>query len=185
MVSHPKPPTDRIFPRPADSDPVRWKIQQWEQIIPGGGFDQIESAARIIHHAARLTEAMDRIARREGLANQNDYQVLSVLRIAHHTGQRLTITELAAQLNSTTATMVNRIDRLQDHGLLERTPHPTDRRSLHLALTPDGAASVERMVEARTRQREQWLTALTTDERATLKALLNKLPAPGRFTRTR
>lgn len=176
MVSQPEPPTDPARPRSADPDPVRWKIRQWEQIIPGGGFDQIEPAARIVHHAGRLTEAMNRIARREGLANQNDYQVLSVLRIAHNGGQRLTITELAARLDSTTATMVNRLDRLQHHGLLERTPHPTDRRSLHLALTPTGIAAVERMVQARTRQREQWLTALTPDERAILNTLLSKLP---------
>ena len=159
-----------------ESDPVRRKIQQWEQIIPDAGFDQIEPAARIVHLAARLTEAMDRIARREGLANQHDYQALSALRIADHAGKRLTITELAAELDSTTATMVNRIDRLQQRGLLERAPHPTDRRSLLLTLTPDGTASVERMVQARTRQREQWLTVLTPDERATLNSLLTKLP---------
>lgn len=176
MVGEPESPTDPTHPRYADADPVRWKIRQWEQIIPGGGFDQIEPAARIVHHASRLTEAMDRIARREGLANRHDYQVLSVLRIAHHGGQRLTITELAAQLDSTTATMVNRIDRLEHHGLLQRTPHPTDRRSLHLTLTPTGIATAERMVQARTRQRRQWLTALTPDERTTLNTLLSQLP---------
>lgn len=176
MVSQPEPPTNPTHLQSADPDPVRWKIRQWEQIIPDCGFDQIEPAARIVHHAARLTEAMNQIARREGLANRHDYQVLSVLRIAHHSGQRLTITELADQLNSTTATMVNRIDRLQQHGLLQRTPHPTDRRSLHLTLTPTGTATVERMVQARTRQRQQWLTALTTHQRATLNTLLSKLP---------
>ena len=118
---------------------------------------------------------MDRIAREEGLANQDDYQVLSALRIARHLGQEQTITDIAAKLGSTTATIVNRVDRLQGLGYVQRTPHPTDRRSLHLTITPQGTACAQRIVLQRTEQREQWLAALTDEERVTLTGLLHKL----------
>ena len=165
------PPTRRV----PSQDDVRWKLDQWEQILPGSNFNRIEAAARIIQCAATLLNDLDRIACHEGLANQQDYQVLSLLRISRHTRRPLTVTDLAAQLGTTTATTVNRIDRLAGRGLVQRKPHPRDRRSVHLSLTPTGTRCVHRIVRARTRQREQWLTALTDNERQTLTALLTKL----------
>ncbi|MDE0168470.1 MAG: MarR family transcriptional regulator [bacterium] len=157
---------------PDPNDPVTWKIRQWEQILPGARFDRIGAAARIVHLGAELTKSMDRIARREGLSNQDDYQVLSALRI--ETGP-MTSTELAARLVSTTATVVNRIDRLERLGYVRREPHPTDRRSIYVAITDAGTACVERTVIARTSERERFLAALTDRQRDTLEKLLAKL----------
>ena len=157
------------------SDSVEWRIQRWEQILPGGRFDRIEAAARIIQLADDLGAAMDRIARQESLANQDDYQVLSELRIAEHLGQDQTITDIAAKLGSTTATVVNRVDRLENLGYVQRRPHPTDRRSLHLTITPQGTACVQRIVLQRTQQRDRFLAALSDEERVILTGLLQKL----------
>lgn len=153
-------------------DRTKWKIRLWEQILPDSGFDRIEAAARILQCAAYLTEAMDRIARAEGLANQDDYQALSVLRLAHHSGHQLTATDIATSLDDTTATTTNRLSRLERLGYARREPHPTDRRSVYVTITPEGTASVERMVLARTQQREQWLAALTDEQRHALNSLL-------------
>ena len=60
-----------------------------------------------------LADAMDQVAVGEGLINQGDYQVLSVLRLADHRGESRTAIEVARQLNMTPATMVNRVDRLE------------------------------------------------------------------------
>ncbi|MXY77786.1 MAG: MarR family transcriptional regulator [Acidimicrobiia bacterium] len=78
---------------------------------------------------------MDRIAQAEGFANRNDYQALAILRWAQHEGHQLTVTDLAAALGDTTATTANRTIRLQDLGYVERSPHPTDRRSVHITIT--------------------------------------------------
>ena len=118
------------------NDPTDWKIHNWEQVLPGTGFDRIEAAARLVQLGAALTETLGRIARQEGLANQGDYQVLSILRLAHHQGQLVTATDVATKLQMTTATMVNRIDRLEKLGYTQRAPHPTDRRSTNLTITP-------------------------------------------------
>ncbi len=160
---------------PDPSDHIEWIIHQWDQILPGSGFDRIEPAARILQLAGVLVKEMDKIAKGEGLVNQGDYQVLSILRISHHLGEEMTITDVASKLASTTATMVNRIDRLEALGYVRRTPHPTDRRSLHLSVTPEGIACVQRIVVLRTRRRERWLGGLTDEERDTLTRLLTKL----------
>lgn len=75
----------------------------------------------------------------------------------------------------TPATMVNRVDRLERLGWVERVPHPLDRRSAHLVITPEGKACAERMVLRRTEERERYLSALTDSQRTRLTALLRKL----------
>ena len=161
--------------RPERDDPTERKIRRWGEILGDVGFERIEASARILACADVLTDAVDRIVRAEGLANQGDYQALSILRHAHHTGRQLTVTDIAAGIGHTTATTANRVARLEALGYASRSPHPTDRRSVHIVITAAGAESAERMVIARTHQREQWLAVLTDEERATLTALLAKL----------
>ena len=157
-------------------DPVGWKIEGWEQVAPGE-FYRIEAAARLQQLAGDLVAAMDLVAAGEGLANQGDYQVLSVLRLADHRGESMTATDVARRLVMTTATMVNRVDRLERLGYVKRNPHHIDRRASILTITPEGVACAERMVQRRTEERERRLAVLTEDERTTLTILLRKLTA--------
>lgn len=156
------------------NDSIGWKIDRWEQVVPGA-FRKIEAAARLQQLAGVLGEAMDQVAMNEGLANQGDYQVLSVLRLTDHRGESITATEVARQLEMTTATMVNRVDRLERLDYVKRVPHPIDRRAANLVITPDGIACAERMVLRRTEERERRLAVLTDEERTTLTAILRKL----------
>ena len=41
------------------------------------------------------------------------------------------------------------VDRLEEHGLAERRPHPTDRRVRTVALTPQGRASMRAQIESK------------------------------------
>ncbi len=156
-------------------DIITRKIRRWERALSDNSVWEIEPAARIEQLASLLGEAMDQIAATEGLANQGDYQVLAYLRTARHHGESVTATDVSKHLGMTTATMVSRIDRLEQRGYARRVPHPTDRRSTNLAITPDGIASAERMVQTRTRNRLQRLDVLNKDEQAALTALLRKL----------
>lgn len=54
------------------------------------------------------------------------------------------------------------IDKLESQRLIERRPHPTDRRAKQLALTPEGAGLRERLLELLTE--EPLLTGLTQQE---------------------
>jgi DNA-binding MarR family transcriptional regulator len=59
---------------------------------------------------------------------------------------------------------------LEDLGLVSRTPHPTDRRQVLIAVTPEGA----RLLAEDRKRRDAWLckrlAGLTPEEIATLKA---------------
>jgi DNA-binding MarR family transcriptional regulator len=60
-------------------------------------------------------------------------------------GGILTPKQLAAALGLTTGAVTSLTDRLVDSGLLLRAPHPTDRRSLTLQLTPAGDTVMQRI----------------------------------------
>lgn len=57
--------------------------------------------------------------------------------------EKLTPKKLSALMDLTTGSMTTMIDRLERAGLLARQPHPTDRRSVLLALTPGGKQAMK------------------------------------------
>ena len=60
-------------------------------------------------------------------------------------GHTLTPKQLATALGLTTGAVTSLTDRLVDSGFLIRAPHPTDRRSLTLQLTPHGETVMKRI----------------------------------------
>lgn len=75
-----------------------------------------------------------------------DYEVLGHLRRAGDPYQ-LTPTELAQLMFLTTGALTRRLDRMEGDGLLRRTPHGTDRRSIVVQLTSDGLTMTDRVIE--------------------------------------
>jgi DNA-binding MarR family transcriptional regulator len=65
----------------------------------------------------------------------------------------LGVRELAARERVSPAAMSGLVRRLERAGLVERTPHPTDRRRHGLTLSPDG----ERVLRAVKSRRTAWL----------------------------
>jgi DNA-binding MarR family transcriptional regulator len=101
--------------------------------------------AELAHEsAAALTAAFRSIdSFRRYIAAQHDVgmnEVRALTRIAEV--GHITPKALAESLELTTGSVTSLIDRLEDAKLVTRTPHPSDRRSLQLALTTVGAEKV-------------------------------------------
>ena len=77
----------------------------------------------------------------------------------------------------TSGAMTNRLDRLEDAGLVERRPDPDDRRSLSVKLTERGKELVDKALEIRFEHANQALASLSESERSQLVGLLRKLVA--------
>ena len=82
------------------------------------------------------------VARRTGVS-ATEFTALEVLEVA---GRPLTPRELGFEVGLTSGAVTALIDRLERQGWLRRLPHPTDRRSVLLELTPDAVAAGEREV---------------------------------------
>ena len=84
----------------------------------------------------------------------------------------MTMGELAGQMSCEPSNATVVIDKLENQRLIERRPHPTDRRAKQLVLTPQGAELRERLLELLTE--EPLLTGLTQQEQDTLQDLLQR-----------
>jgi DNA-binding MarR family transcriptional regulator len=71
--------------------------------------------------------------------------------------------------------MTNRLDRLEQVGLVERLPDPNDRRGRLVALTERGLELVDTVVVDHLANEDRLLTALDAAERQQLAGLLRKL----------
>lgn len=90
----------------------------------------------------------------------------------------LTPRELAESERVQPPTMTKIVAKLEERGLVQRTPHPTDGRQVILAATEAGRTVVQEHRRARDAWLAQRLAALTADERETLRraaGLLDRL----------
>jgi MarR family transcriptional regulator, organic hydroperoxide resistance regulator len=84
----------------------------------------------------------------------------------------MTMSELAERMGCEPSNATVVVDRLEGQGLLERRPHPSDRRAKKLILTPDGAELRERLLELLSE--ESPLAGLTQQEQGVLQDLLQR-----------
>jgi DNA-binding MarR family transcriptional regulator len=96
-----------------------------------------------------LMADLDRICRGLGLS-MADVHLLGVIRI--DAAAPLRATDLAQTLHVSNAVLSTRIARLEVEGQIVRTPSPDDRRAFTLQLTPSGADTLDRAIQAVNRQ---------------------------------
>ena len=101
---------------------------------------------QVLSRVSRLARHLD-LARRAAFAEHDldtwEFDVLSALRRAG-APYALSPGRLVAQTLVTSGTMTNRIDRLEQRGMVARSPDPTDRRGVVVSLTADGPGARRR-----------------------------------------
>jgi DNA-binding MarR family transcriptional regulator len=103
--------------------------------------------------------------------------VLSALRRAGAPYQ-LSPGQLVRQTLVTSGTMTNRVDRLAQRGLVERSPDPSDRRGVIVRLTPEGQRTVDSAMADLLDRERQLLAELPAADRDDLAGLLRRLLSP-------
>ena len=103
-----------------------------------------------------------------GVADRVSIGGVSVLGLLHREGER-TLGQLAAAERVQPPSMTRTVNCLEQNGLVERIPHPTDGRQVVVRLSDAGRA----LVLAERRRRDAWLAKrlaeLTPDERRLLR----------------
>jgi MarR family transcriptional regulator, organic hydroperoxide resistance regulator len=84
----------------------------------------------------------------------------------------MTMRELAGRMSCEPSNATVVVDNLESHRLIERRPHPTDRRAKQLVLTPEGAEQRERVLKVLAE--EPLFADLTQDEQNALQGLLKR-----------
>lgn len=84
---------------------------------------------------------------------------------------------LAEAVRIPASRMVAVLDDLEHRGLVERRPHPSDRRARALYLTDDGRATIERALRLAFEFEASLTSSLRPEEREQLLVLLGRLAA--------
>jgi DNA-binding MarR family transcriptional regulator len=92
------------------------------------------------------------------------------------------LSDLATQQGVSQPAMTQLVTRLQDAGLVERTPDPGDGRAVLVAVTDAGRAELSHRREVRTTRLTALLDQLSADERTALYAALPAIESLTRLT---
>ena len=100
------------------------------------------------------------------------------------------ISDLAALDHCSQPTMTTQVRRLEDAGMVTRTPDPLDARAVLIRITPDGVAALRQARLDRGAAIDPYLERLSDSERQrlteavdVLRRLVEDATAPSRFTR--
>lgn len=157
-------------------DEVDRLVTSWQQERP----DLDVTPLQVLSRVSRLARHLDR-ARRASFAEYDlepwEFDVLTALRRAGKPYELSPGALLRATL-VTSGTMTNRIDRLEQAGLVRRRPDPEDRRGVLVSLTDDGRARVDAAFADLLRREQELLAGLGSDEQKVLADLLRTLLTP-------
>lgn len=129
--------SDTAFDRPEDV--VDWMSSQWE-VERGPGARQYGTAMALLRTHQQVVSVIDAVLRRLRLS-RNAYLILTSLQMSE--GRSRPMGKLAKYLMVHATTVSMTVDQLQKSGLVERAPHPTDRRTVLATLTIEGAKLVD------------------------------------------
>jgi DNA-binding MarR family transcriptional regulator len=106
--------------------------------------------------------------------DRRSYYLLGQLRAAGPPYRR-TPGQLARALRLSSGAMTNRLDRMEQAGLIRRLPDPSDRRGVLVEPTKQGHARWDRAVGVQAQREALFASVLDPSERAELHRLLRRL----------
>ncbi len=157
-------------------DEVDDLVAAWRAERPDLDVEPLQVLSRV----TRLARHLDR-ARRAAFAGHGlelwEFDVLSALR-RQGPPYQLSPGALLHTTLVTSGTMTNRIDRLEEAGLVSRSPDPQDKRGVLVTLTARGQARVDSALADLLAGEQALLEPVPAEARRTLADLLRSLLAP-------
>jgi DNA-binding MarR family transcriptional regulator len=148
-------------------------VEQWNRERPDLDASPTHTLQRITRLSLLQGVSFARVFATFGISF-GEYLVLAALRRAGPP-YRMNPTSLFNAVLLSSGAMTNRLDRLEEMGLVERLPDPSDRRGRLVALTDRGRELVDAAVVEHLDNEQRLLAALDAGEREQLAALLRKL----------
>lgn len=155
----------------SDVSPIRVP-HDFEEEFPGASRSAAEAAANLVRTADAFLVELDRRRRQSADLSASAFQTLAILEGA---GEPLPGHVIADRLLVSSASMTSILDTLERRGLVERGPHPTDRRKVLIHLTLDAQVIVDRMLPVVHLAAGEAFADLSETERESLITWLTKV----------
>ena len=159
-----------------EKDDVDVLVAEWRRERPDLDVSPLEVLSRVSRLARHLDHAR-RVALEKHDLEQWSFDVLAALRRSG-APYELSAGALVRRTLVSSGTMTNRVDRLEEAGLVTRRPDPDDRRSVLVRLTPTGRRRVDGCLRALLDGEHQMLRGLSAADRRALAGLLRRLLSP-------
>jgi MarR family transcriptional regulator, 2-MHQ and catechol-resistance regulon repressor len=157
-----------------DKDSLSAYAERYLDVYPWADAAAIELWSRVGAAYVAQRAAQERLYKSFGLEKKHGrFAVLRALYFAP--GHRLTQFEIGNDAKVTSTHVTYLIDSLEEDGLAERSPHPSDRRMVHVELTPDGLELCQRLVPAMAEFIGEISAGLSSEEKVLLNRLLERL----------
>jgi len=148
---------------PDDIDRI---VAQWNRERPELDVAPMALLGRLGRLREKIVREQEKVFARFGL-NSAGFDVLATLR-RHGAPYALSPGALMDSMMITSGTVTNRIDQLEKSGLVSREPNPDDRRSMIVALTPQGLKLIDEAVTAHVENQHRLVACLSEVERSIL-----------------
>jgi MarR family 2-MHQ and catechol resistance regulon transcriptional repressor len=157
-----------------DRDNLSAYAERYMDVYPWADAAAIELWSRVGAAYIAQRAAQERLYKSFGLEKKHGrFAVLRALYFAP--GHRLTQFEIGNDAKVTSTHVTYLIDSLEEDGLAVRSPHPSDRRMVHVELTPAGLELCQRLVPAMAEFIGEISAGLTLEEKVLLNQLLERL----------
>jgi DNA-binding MarR family transcriptional regulator len=157
----------------AMADHVDFILKQWRTQRPDLDVSPMGIVGRLTRLSRLVGDEIGRTFNAHGL-DRPSFDVLATLYRAGPP-HRLTPLELMRASMVTSGAITQRLDRLEDSGLVKRTPSDSDGRGVHVTLTEKGLLLIKSTLPDHLETENRILSALSRKERADLAGLLRKL----------
>jgi DNA-binding MarR family transcriptional regulator len=144
-----------------------------EHDLPGVDLE-VEGIVDRINGLRRRFRAMSDASLAELGLGEGAWKVLTTLRFAGPPYRR-SVGKLAKRAELSSGAMTNRLDRLEQAGLVRRVPDPDDRRGVLVELTKDGHHAWEEGLATQAANERLVTAALSQEDKRQLNALLRRL----------
>lgn len=157
-------------------DEVDRLVAAWARERPDLDVRPLEVLSRV----TRLARHLDRARRTAFSAHELEGWEFDVLAALRRAGRPYALSpgQLLEQTMVTSGTMTNRVDRLEVRGLVQRLPHPADRRAVRVRLTPRGKDRVDAALADLLHRERDLLKGLSRTDQDALSTLLRRVVAP-------
>ncbi len=158
------------------TDEVDQLVAAWRRERPDLDVSPLEILSRV----TRLAKHLD-IARKAAFGEVGlelwEFDVLAALRRAGDP-YALSPGQLATQTLVTSGTITNRVDRLEQRGLVNRERDPNDRRGVRVVLTDQGRKLVDEALTDLLERERMLLEDLNNAQQTSLAKMLRTLVSP-------
>jgi len=154
----------------AKPDAIDELLAAWRLARPDLDAAPLALVGRVLVLARGLERRVDAALSKHGLT-LGQFDILATIRRAEQS-RGLTPTQLLQSVVLTSGGMTNRLDKLEDAGLIARKPDPADRRGVVVTLTAKGRRVIDAATATRFSDAAKSLPALSARDRGKMETML-------------